>query len=239
MAGGVSAAEIERFSALAGKWWDKSGPMRPLHQMNPLRTRWIAEHARALLGHGAHRLLDIGCGAGLAAEALADLGFEVLGVDASSDGIAAARAHAAKVADKHPARLLTYRGAVAADLIAEGARFDVVTALEVIEHVPDPAGFVAGLAQLVRPGGLVVVSTLNRTLASLAVAKIGAEYVARVLPRGTHDWRQFLPPEELARMARGAGLRLVDLSGMAMAPFSGEWRLSRRVRINYIAAFAR
>jgi len=223
MAGGVSAAEIERFSALAGKWWDKSGPMRPLHQMNPLRTRWIAEHARALLGHGAHRLLDIGCGAGLAAEALADLGFEVLGVDASSDGIAAARAHAA----------------VAADLIAEGARFDVVTALEVIEHVPDPAGFVAGLAQLVRPGGLVVVSTLNRTLASLAVAKIGAEYVARVLPRGTHDWRQFLPPEELARMARGAGLRLVDLSGMAMAPFSGEWRLSRRVRINYIAAFAR
>jgi 2-polyprenyl-6-hydroxyphenyl methylase/3-demethylubiquinone-9 3-methyltransferase len=228
----VSAAEVARFGALAQRWWDPDGPMRPLHQMNRLRVDWITQRIEG--GPDGVRLLDLGCGAGIAAEALARRGFSVLGVDASEAAIAAAREHA-----RAAGVAVTYRTGLADDLLAEGLRFPAVTALEVIEHVPDQKAFMAALAGLLQPGGTLFVSTLNRTLRSLAVAKIGAEYVARLLPAGTHDWRRFVGPEELAGMARAAGLRMTDLSGMAFSPGGLGWRTVRDVSINYIAAFVR
>jgi 2-polyprenyl-6-hydroxyphenyl methylase/3-demethylubiquinone-9 3-methyltransferase len=227
----VDTSEIAKFGRLAAAWWDPAGPMRPLHAMNPLRVEWIGGRLAA----GA-RLLDLGCGAGIAAEAFARRGFDVLGVDASAEAIAAGRAHAAGKAAAH-GLALAYRCGAAEDLVAEGLVFDAVTALEVIEHVQDQAAFMTLLAALVRPGGMVFVSTLNRTVRSLAVAKVGAEYIARVLPAGTHDWRRFVPPDALAGYARAAGLVLTDITGMAMAP--GGWRATRDVGVNYLAAMVR
>ncbi len=229
----VDSVEIRKFSQLAAEWWNPAGPMRPLHRMNPLRVDWVDTRIAARLG-GSVRLLDLGCGAGIAAEAFAKRGHDVLGLDASAEAIAAARAHA-----EGQDLALAYRAGDAESLLAEGAQFDVVTALEVIEHVEDQAGFMRLLAGLVRPGGLVFVSTLNRTLRSLAVAKIGAEYIARLLPTGTHDWRRLVPPEALAAHARAAGLSLFDLTGMEMSVFSGDWRAGRDVGINYLAGFVR
>jgi 2-polyprenyl-6-hydroxyphenyl methylase/3-demethylubiquinone-9 3-methyltransferase len=228
--GGVSAEEVARFSALADRWWDPDGPMRPLHRMNPLRVGWIDARIRQRFDGGV-RLLDVGCGAGLASEALAKAGHDVTGVDASEAAIAAARAHGGAAID--------YRVGTAEDVLATGARFAAVTALEIIEHVPDQPGFMRTLATLLEPGGLVFVSTLNRTWRSLAVAKIGAEYIARLLPAGTHDWRRFVKPEELASMARDSGLRLDAVSGMVFEPTTRGWRESRDLSINYIAAFSR
>jgi 2-polyprenyl-6-hydroxyphenyl methylase/3-demethylubiquinone-9 3-methyltransferase len=228
--GGVSAEEVARFSALADRWWDPDGPMRPLHRMNPLRVGWIDGRIRQHAG-GAVRLLDVGCGAGLASEALAEAGHTVTGVDASGPAIEAARAHAVAAID--------YRVGTAEDVLAGGERFAAVTALEIIEHVPDQQGFVRSLARLLEPDGMLFVSTLNRTWRSLAVAKIGAEYIARLLPAGTHDWRRFVKPEALAAMARAAGLRLDAVSGMVFDPATRGWRESRDVSINYIAAFVR
>jgi len=227
-AAGASDAEVEKFGRLAPRWWDPNGPMRPLHRMNDLRVRWIGDRA----GSAPAALLDIGCGAGIAAEALARRGYQVTGLDASAEAIEVARLHAAR-----EGVTVAYRCGVAADLVAEGRIFPVVTALEVIEHVPDQAAFMADLAALTAPGGMLFVSTLNRSVRSLAFAKIGAEYIARLLPVGTHDWQRFVPPETLAAHARAAGLRLTDLSGMAMNTLTGAWRLTRDVGINYIAAF--
>jgi 2-polyprenyl-6-hydroxyphenyl methylase/3-demethylubiquinone-9 3-methyltransferase len=224
----VTASEITKFGKLAARWWDQTGPMRPLHAMNPLRVEWVGSRLPA---HA--RLLDLGCGAGIAAEAFARRGLDVLGVDASAEAIEAAEAHAAGLGLS-----LAYRTGAAEDLVAEGAQFDAVTALEVIEHVEDQPAFMALLAALVRPGGMVFVSTLNRTTRSLAVAKVGAEYIARVLPAGTHDWRRFVPPEALAGYARAAGLVMTDITGMSMAP-GGGWRATKDVGINYLAAMVR
>jgi 2-polyprenyl-6-hydroxyphenyl methylase/3-demethylubiquinone-9 3-methyltransferase len=226
----VSSSEIKKFGRLAASWWDPAGPMRPLHAMNPLRIEWIGQRLPAQA-----RVLDLGCGAGIAAEALARRGHDVLGVDASVEAIAAAEAHA-----EGRGLTLHYRAGAAEDLVREAAVFDAVTALEVIEHVEDQPAFMALLAQLVRPGGLVFVSTLNRTLRSLAIAKIGAEYVARMLPAGTHDWRRFVPPDALAGYGRSAGLVMTDVTGMAMAPsLSGSvgWHTTADLAINYLAAF--
>jgi 2-polyprenyl-6-hydroxyphenyl methylase/3-demethylubiquinone-9 3-methyltransferase len=225
----VSAAEIARFGKLAATWWDPRGPMRPLHQMNPLRVGWIAERIGRRFDHPV-RLLDIGCGAGLAAEALARAGHQVLGIDASPDAIAAAEMHAAVLGLP-----VSYRTASAEDLLAEGARFQVITALEVIEHVPDPGAFVRMLAELLEPGGQLFVSTLNRTSRSFAFAKVGAEYLLRLLPVGTHDWRKFVTPAELGRWMREAGLRMADLSGMTLDPLRGQWHATRDTGVNYIA----
>jgi 2-polyprenyl-6-hydroxyphenyl methylase / 3-demethylubiquinone-9 3-methyltransferase len=226
--GSVSSAEVARFNALASRWWDPRGPMRPLHAMNPARIGWILSHvARRFPSAAGVRLLDVGCGAGLAAEALARKGFNVLGIDAAEDVIEAARVHAGGAG---PA----YRVALAEDLLAEGARFSVITALEVIEHVPDPAAFVRVLVGLLEPGGLMILSTLNRTRRSFLVAKLGAEYVLRLLPVGTHDWRRFIAPVELAGMLRDAGARVTDTAGLS--PGLHGWRTTRDLGVNYLLA---
>ncbi|WP_333671469.1 bifunctional 2-polyprenyl-6-hydroxyphenol methylase/3-demethylubiquinol 3-O-methyltransferase UbiG [Elioraea tepidiphila] len=233
--GTVSAAEAAKFGAFAERWWDPEGPMRPLHRMNPLRTGWIADRvAAAGLAWAGLRLLDVGCGAGLAAEAFARRGASVTAIDASAEAIAAARLHA-----EQGGLAIDYRIAAPEDLAAEGARFDVVVALEVIEHVADRDAFLAALAALTRPGGRVFLSTLNRTARSFLLAKLGAEYLLRLLPVGTHDWRGFVTPAELARALRRAGLAVIDSAGMTMDPLTGAWRESRDLSVNYLIAARR
>lgn len=221
--------EIAKFNRLAAEWWDPAGPMAPLHAMNPLRIGWIDEHIPE-----RGRLLDVGCGAGLAAEAFARMGYDVLGIDAAADPISAAAAHA-----EGAGLTLAYRVATAEALVAEGRRFPVVTALEVIEHVADPAQFLALLSRLLEPGGSVFISTLNRTLRSLAIGKIGAEYIARLLPAGTHEWRRFITPAELDRAARPAGLRLVATRGMSYDLRERAWHGSADLSVNYLAMLKR
>ena len=226
----ADGAEIARFGRLAEDWWDPAGPMRPLHRMNALRVRWIAERVRRHFEAPAGlALLDVGCGAGLAVEALAREGFSVVGIDASAPLIEAATAHAAG-----GALAISYRVALPEELAAEGAVFPVITALEVIEHVPDPAAFLRTLSALLAPGGLIFLSTINRTLEALAVAKIGAEYALRILPPGTHDWRRFVRPAEMDRLLAAAGLRLADLAGMTFDPLRRTWRESRYLSVNYM-----
>lgn len=229
-ASSVLTAEVARFDALAARWWDPDGPMRPLHRMNPARIGWIEARLRARFGAAPVRLLDVGCGAGLAAEALARQGHDVLGIDAAGAALAAAQAHAAG-----QGLPLAYRSATAEDLAAEGARFPAVIALEVIEHVADPAAFLGTLARLIAPGGLLFVSTLNRTRRSFLTAKLGAEYVLHLLPAGTHDWRRFVTPTELDQWLRAAGLRLADIAGLLPDPLRGGWRAGRDTAVNYIA----
>jgi 2-polyprenyl-6-hydroxyphenyl methylase/3-demethylubiquinone-9 3-methyltransferase len=228
-ASSVLTAEVARFDALADRWWDPSGPMRPLHAMNPLRIGWIDARVRAHFG-GATRVLDVGCGAGLAAEGLARRGHTVLGIDAASEALAAARAHA-----EGRGLSVVYRDAAPENLLAEGIKFPAITALEVIEHVADPAAFVTTLARLLKPGGLLFLSTINRTPRSFLTAKLGAEYVLRLLPVGTHDFSRFVTPAELGAHLRAAGLRLSDMTGMAPDMLRGGWRTTRDVGVNYIA----
>jgi 2-polyprenyl-6-hydroxyphenyl methylase/3-demethylubiquinone-9 3-methyltransferase len=228
----VSPDEIARFNALAAGWWDPDGPMRPLHRMNPARIAWIVERiVRRFPAVAGLRLLDVGCGAGLAAEALARRGLDVLGLDAAGEAIDAARAHAAG-----QGLPVAYRVGVAEDVLAEGRRFPVVMALEVIEHVPDPGDFVKMLEGLLEPGGLLFLSTLNRTPQSFLAAKVAAEYLLRWLPVGTHDWRKFITPVELGAMLRQAGLRVADTAGLVANPLTGTWRTGRNLAVNYILA---
>ncbi|MCL1562816.1 bifunctional 2-polyprenyl-6-hydroxyphenol methylase/3-demethylubiquinol 3-O-methyltransferase UbiG [Parasaccharibacter sp. TMW 2.1886] len=229
--------EIIQFSALAKDWWNPKGPMAPLHAMNPLRTSWIVRHLPASLFHLPElpTLLDIGCGAGLASERFATLGFDTLGVDASEDGIQAARAHVALHPLPPQAAPLHYLCSSAETLLEEGRQFDVISALEIIEHVRDPQVFLSLLSGLAKPGGYVAISTMDRSLRSFLMAKLGAEYVLRLLPVGTHDWKKFIRPTELDSMARQVGLRLLDLKGLSFRP--PHWQESHDTSINYIALF--
>jgi 2-polyprenyl-6-hydroxyphenyl methylase/3-demethylubiquinone-9 3-methyltransferase len=233
----VDADEIARFSALAAKWWDERGPMRPLHKFNPVRLAWIKAEitahfdrppkaADALTGL---RLLDIGCGAGILSEPLARMGGTVVGVDPSAPVIAAARLHAAA-----SGLAIDYRADTAESLATAGEQFDVVLALEVVEHVTDVPAFVALAAQLVRPGGLLVVSTINRTLKAFALAIVGAEYVLRWLPRGTHAYDKLVTPAELTAAFAAAGLAPGAETGVMYVPFADEFRLTRDLDVNYM-----
>jgi 2-polyprenyl-6-hydroxyphenyl methylase / 3-demethylubiquinone-9 3-methyltransferase len=238
----VRSEEVARFDALGDTWWDPDGPMAPLHRINPIRIGWardlIVRHFKLEASAGAPlagvALLDVGCGAGLFAEPLARLGADVVGVDPAPAAIEAARRHAEETGAK-----LTYRAATVEELVKEPERFDVVTAMEVIEHAADPQQFVATAASLVKPGGLFLASTLNRTLKSFALAIVGAEYVLRWLEPGTHRWEQFLTPIELTGFARAAGLRRVSLRGIVYDPFKAGWRLSSDLGVNYLFAAAK
>jgi len=241
--GTAIGSEIAKFDRLAARWWDPRGPMAPLHAMNPARMAWITQRLARAHGLDPHaprplaglRVLDVGCGAGLASEALARAGADVTGLDAAAETLGAARAHAAK----HDLAI-AYREGTPESLRAAGeGPFDAVLALEVIEHVADRAAFCRHLAALLKPRGRLFLSTLNRTARSLLVAKVGAEYVLRLLPAGTHDWRMFVRPAELGADLRGAGLRVSDLAGLSFDVLSGRWHASRDLGVNYIAMAVR
>ena len=227
----VDEVELAKFSALAQSWWDPAGPSKPLHELNPLRLRYI-ESGFALQGAG---VLDVGCGGGILSEAMARAGARVLGIDLSQAVLDVAELHALE--GKIEVR---YR-AVAAEQLAmeQPAAFDLVTCMELLEHVPDPAATMAALATLVKPGGNVIVSTLNRKPLAFAVAIVGAEYIARILPRGTHEYLKFIRPSELARWGREAGLELIDLTGITYNPLTRSFRLSSNTDINYLGHFRR
>ena len=234
----IDPAEVAKFQAMAREWWDPQGKFKPLHMLNPTRLEYVVAQVAAQFGldRGAAqpfaglRVLDIGCGGGLMAEPMARLGASVVGADAAPGNIAVAALHA-----QEQGLGIDYRNTTAESLLDEGARFDVVLALEIVEHVADPAGFVATCHGLLRPGGMLVLSTLNRTARSFAAAIVGAEWVMRWLPRGTHDWSRFITPDELAGMARGAGLQVEDRAGMVFNPLRWDWSLSPRdLSVNYL-----
>lgn len=234
--GEIDAGELARFTTLADEWWNPQGPYAPLHRLTPVRVAYIRRNIERRHGRDPRSLrpfeglsvLDVGCGGGLLSEPLARLGAAVTGIEPAEESIAAARAHAAE-----GGLAIAYRAATAGTLAAAGESFDIVIASEVIEHVPDPSRFVATLARLVKPDGIVMISTLNRTLKALALAVVGAEYVLRWVPRGTHNWSKFVTPRELEGYARTAGLRRTDVRGMIFNPLSGEWRLGRDTDVNY------
>ena len=238
----VDSAEIQRFSALSSTWWDERGSFAPLHRINPVRLEFIRSVVTARFGRDAASLnafaglsvLDVGCGGGLVAEPLARQGLTVTGVDAATAAIAAANAHAAGQGLQ-----IEYVAGTVEQLAAEGRRFDVVTALEVIEHMPDPAIFVADLDAVLKPGGVVVLSTLNRTMTSFALGIVAAEYLLGWVPRGTHRWDRFVAPSEMAAAARAVGWRLDRLSGMTLDVLRNRWELSRDLSVNYLVAFTK
>ena len=227
----VDAAEIAKFSELAHRWWDPNSEFRPLHEINPLRLKWI-EGLAPLAGK---KVLDVGCGGGILAEAMAGAGAEVCGIDLSDKALKVARLHLYE-----SGKSVDYQLVSAEDFAEQHAgEFDVVTCMEMLEHVPDPASVVAACARLVKPGGRVFFSTLNRNAKSYLFAIIGAEYLLKLLPRGTHDYAKFIQPAELARMAREAGLETGELIGMNYNPLTKVYRLEADTDVNYLLATTR
>ncbi len=234
----VDPEEVAKFAALAQDWWDPDGKFQPLHRLNPARLGFIRDRVAAHYGREplAQRpfaglsVLDIGCGGGLLAEPVARLGADVLGIDPSQENVGVAALHAAE-----SGLAIDYRRTTAEALAEAGAAFDVVLNMEVVEHVAEAAAFLAACGALVKPGGAMVLATLNRTPKAFALAIVGAEYVLGWLPRGTHDWRRFLRPSELAALLRRQGLEVTELAGLTYNPLSGAWRLGTNLDVNYMA----
>ena len=237
----LDAAEVARFGRIAAEWWDPNGKFKPLHQLGPARMSFIRDRISDGLALSPDpattrpfkglRVLDIGCGGGLVAQPLARLGAEVTAIDPSPETIAAAESHA-----RGQGLSIEYRAIRAETLLDEGATFDAVTCLEVVEHVPDVPAFLAVVEKLVRPGGVLVLSTLNRTLKSYLLAIVGAEYVLRWLPVGTHEWSKFVTPEELGRHVEALGLASVSTRGLVYEPLRDVWSLSKDTDVNYLLA---
>jgi len=237
----ASPEEIAKFSAMADSWWDPTGSFQPLHKFNPERIRFVRDRVAAHFGRAAVSppgggapftglsLIDIGCGGGLIAEPMARLGFKVTGIDAAEKNIGVARLHAARSELE-----IAYAVTTPEALVAQGTRYDVVLALEVVEHVTDVDAFLQAAANLVAPGGILIAATLNRTLKALVLAKIGAEYILRWLPPGTHDWRKFVKPSELTASLRRGGLDITDLAGMTYDVMTDSWRASKDLDVNYM-----
>ncbi len=233
----VDPAEIAKFSAMAAEWWDADGKFRPLHRLNPTRLGFIRDRLAGHFGRdplgesplAGLEILDIGCGGGLLAEPLTRLGARVTGIDAAAQSIEIAGLHAAESGLE-----IDYRAATAEALADRGESFDAVLNMEVVEHVADVEAFMTASAALIKPGGATIVATLSRTPKSFLLAIVGAEYLLRWLPRGTHDWRRFLRPSELARALRAAGLEVAEISGVTYNPLSDAWRLSRDTDVNYM-----
>ncbi|WP_027080153.1 bifunctional 2-polyprenyl-6-hydroxyphenol methylase/3-demethylubiquinol 3-O-methyltransferase UbiG [Luteimonas mephitis] len=220
-------SELDKFAALANRWWDPKGPQKALHALNPVRLAYVADRV-ALRGA---KVLDVGCGGGLLSEALARAGADVTAIDLAADLIKVAKLHGLESGVK-----VDYRVQPVETLAAEqpGA-FDAVTCMEMLEHVPDPGAILSACASLLKPGGRLFVSTLNRTPAAFALAIVGAEYVARLLPKGTHQYRDFIKPSELGAWLRESGLQLEDVSGLVYEPWRDAARISRRTEVNYLA----
>ncbi len=223
----VDPAEIDKFQAIASRWWDPESEFKPLHDINPLRVEYIERQAGGLEGK---TVVDIGCGGGLLSEAMAARGARVTGIDLAEQSLDVARLHL------HESGLeVDYRHVAAEDFAAEQPQaFDVVTCLEMLEHVPDPASIVDAAARLLKPGGTLVLSTLNRHPKAFALAIVGAEYILGMLPKGTHEYARFIKPSELAQFARIAGLEVTDVSGMSYNPLTRQYRLGRDVDVNYL-----
>lgn len=236
----IDPAEVAKFEAMAAEWWDPAGKFKPLHLMNPCRLDYIttqiaAEFDRNLGGpkpFAGLRILDIGCGGGLLSEPMARLGATVVGADAAPRNIPVAQVHA-----EQSGLTIDYRHTTAEDLAAAGEQFDVVLNMEVVEHVADPLAYLTACQRLLKPGGLMICSTLNRNPKSFVMAIVGAEWVMRWLPKGTHDWAKFITPDELVALIRSAGLDPVDKKGMVFNPVSWRWALSDRdLSVNYVTA---
>jgi 2-polyprenyl-6-hydroxyphenyl methylase/3-demethylubiquinone-9 3-methyltransferase len=236
----IDPTEVAKFSALAAEWWDPAGKFGPLHKFNPVRLAFIRDTAGAHFGRQGLKpfqglnLLDIGCGGGLLSEPMSRLGFAVLGADASEKNVKTAAVHAASSGVE-----IDYRVATAESLAEDGRAFDVILNMEVIEHVADLPGYLNACARLVKPGGLMFVASLNKTLKSLALAKIAAEYVLRWLPPGTHDWNRFVEPRRLQAMLEGGGLKVLKTQGVSFDPLAWNWRLSSDTDVNYMVVAGR
>jgi len=229
MSANVDPAELAKFSALAHRWWDPTSEFRPLHEINPLRLAHIERLSGGLAGK---RVLDVGCGGGILAEAMAARGARVTGIDLAEKPLKVAMLHGLESGST-----VQYRNVAVEALAAEApGTFDLVTCMEMLEHVPDPASVVASCAKLAKPGGWVIFSTINRNPKSFLLAIVGAEYVLRLLPRGTHEYARFITPSELSRHSRAAGLEIADLTGMVYNPLTRVYSLGRDVDVNYLLA---
>lgn len=239
----VDSAEVAKFEAMAADWWDPTGKFRPLHLMNPVRLDYItrqiaAEHGRDLTSPQPFkglRILDIGCGGGLLSEPMARLGATIVGADAAERNIPVAQLHA-----EQSGLDIDYRHTTAEALVADGEQFDALLNMEVVEHVADPLAYLTACKDLLKPGAIMCCSTLNRNPKSFALAIVGAEYVLRWLPKGTHDWRKFITPDELFKLLTEAGLEPVDKKGFVFNPIAQSWSISDRdLSVNYVTASIR